>query len=72
MVLSFLSIMHYTIKLSQMRIGVDLDGVVADFTDGWTSQYKKDFGKEIIEMIIVKNIVFLIMDMGLDKFFVFH
>ena len=55
-----------------MRIGVDLDGVVADFTDGWTSQYKKDFGKEIIEMIIVKNIVFLIMDMGLDKFFVFH
>ena len=49
MVLSFLSIMHYTIKLSQMRIGVDLDGVVADFTDGWTSQYKKDFGKEISE-----------------------
>jgi 5'(3')-deoxyribonucleotidase len=32
-----------------MRIGVDLDGVVADFTDGWTSQYKKDFGKEISE-----------------------
>ena len=41
--------MHYTIKLSQMRIGVDLDGVVADFTDGWTSQYEKDFGKEINE-----------------------
>ena len=41
MVLSFLSIMHYTIKLSQMRIGVDLDGVVADFTDGWTSQYEE-------------------------------
>ena len=41
--------MHYTIKLSQMRIGVDLDGVVADFTDGWTSQYKKDFCKEISE-----------------------
>ena len=41
--------MHYTIKLSQMRIGGDLDGVVADFTDGWTSQYKKDFGKEISE-----------------------
>ena len=32
-----------------MRIGVDLDGVVADFTHGWTSQYKKDFGKEILE-----------------------
>ena len=41
--------MHYTIKLSQMRIGVDLDGVVADFTDGWTSQYEKDFGKKISE-----------------------
>ena len=41
--------MHYTIKLSQMRIGVDLDGVVADFTDGWTSQYEKDFGKTISE-----------------------
>ena len=41
--------MHYTIKLSQMRIGADLDGVVADFTDGWTSQYEKDFGKKISE-----------------------
>jgi len=41
--------MHYTIKLSQMRIGVDLDGVVADFTDGWTSQYEIDFGKKISE-----------------------
>ena len=41
--------MHYTIKLSQMRIGVDLDGVVADFTEGWTSQYEKDFGKKISE-----------------------
>lgn len=39
--------MHYTIKLSQMRIGVDLDGVVADFTEGWTSQYEKDFGEKI-------------------------
>ena len=32
-----------------MRIGVDLDGVVADFTDGWTSQYEIDFGKKISE-----------------------
>ena len=30
-----------------MRIGVDLDGVVADFTKGWTTQYALDFGKEI-------------------------
>ena len=41
--------MHHTIRLSQMRIGVDLDGVVADFTQGWTSQYKIDFGNEIKE-----------------------
>ena len=39
--------MHHTIRLSQMRIGVDLDGVVANFTQGWTSQYKKDFGKAV-------------------------
>ena len=37
-----------------MRIGVDLDGVVADFTQGWTSQYKKDFGKEIQEKDITE------------------
>ena len=41
--------MHHTIRLSQMRIGVDLDGVVADFTQGWTSKYKLDFDKEIKE-----------------------
>ncbi|MFL2690582.1 MAG: 5' nucleotidase, NT5C type [Candidatus Actinomarina sp.] len=37
-----------------MRIGVDLDGVVADFTQGWTSQYKIDFNKEIREEDIVE------------------
>ena len=37
-----------------MRIGVDLDGVVADFTQGWTSQYKKDFGIEILEKDITE------------------
>ncbi len=42
-----------------MRIGVDLDGVVADFTQGWTSQYKKDFDKEILEKDIT--------DWGLSK-----
>ena len=47
--------MHHTIRLSQMRIGVDLDGVVADFTHGWTSQYKKDFGKEILEKILLNG-----------------
>ena len=36
-----------------MRIGIDLDGVVADFTKGWTSHYKKQFGREIKEEHIV-------------------
>ena len=30
-----------------MRIGVDLDGVVANFTKGWTTQYEIDFNKKI-------------------------
>ena len=59
MVIDFSSIMHQRIKLSQMRIGVDLDGVVADFTKGWTSQYALDFGKEILEEEIT--------DWGLSK-----
>ena len=42
-----------------MRIGVDLDGVVADFTKGWTTQYALDFGKEILEEEIT--------DWGLSK-----
>ena len=59
MVIDFSSIMHQRIKLSQMRIGVDLDGVVADFTKGWTTQYALDFGKEISEEEIT--------DWGLSK-----
>ena len=32
-----------------MRIGIDLDGVVADFTKGWTTHYNQEFGKSINE-----------------------
>jgi 5'(3')-deoxyribonucleotidase len=27
-----------------MRLGIDLDGVVADFNEGWTSRYNAEFG----------------------------
>ncbi len=29
-----------------MRIGIDLDGVVANFTKGWTTKYKEEFEKK--------------------------
>jgi len=32
-----------------MRIGVDLDGVVANFTKDWTKYYEEEFGKKILE-----------------------
>ena len=49
MVIGSFSIVHLRIKLSQMRIGVDLDGVVANFTKGWTEYYEEEFGKKIYE-----------------------
>jgi 5'(3')-deoxyribonucleotidase len=30
-----------------MRLGIDLDGVVADFNGGWTRIYNKDFGARV-------------------------
>ena len=30
-----------------MRLGIDLDGVVADFTKGWISFYNRDFGADL-------------------------
>jgi 5'(3')-deoxyribonucleotidase len=32
---------------SAMRLGIDLDGVVADFTAGWVARYNQDFGTDI-------------------------
>ena len=39
-----------------MRIGVDLDGVVANFTKGWTTQYEAEFGKKILENITLNTL----------------
>lgn len=30
-----------------MRLGIDLDGVVADFTKGWIGFYNRDFGTDL-------------------------
>lgn len=30
-----------------MRLGIDLDGVVADFNSGWISRYNADFGADV-------------------------
>lgn len=30
-----------------MRLGIDLDGVVADFTSGWVDRYNAEFGAEV-------------------------
>ncbi len=31
-----------------LRLGIDLDGVVADFNAGWISRYNGDFGAELL------------------------
>ncbi len=31
-----------------MRLGIDLDGVVADFTKGWMEFYNRDFGTSLV------------------------
>lgn len=30
-----------------MRLGIDLDGVVADFNEGWTRLHREEFGSEV-------------------------
>jgi len=36
-----------TLKVRRMRLGIDLDGVVADFTTGWMRFYNRDFGANL-------------------------
>ena len=33
--------------MSGLRLGVDLDGVVADFNAGWITRYNRDFGADL-------------------------
>lgn len=34
--------------MQQMRLGIDLDGVVANFTKGWMDFYNREFGTELV------------------------
>lgn len=36
-----------------MRLGIDLDGVVADFSSGWTERYNDEFGADLSAADIV-------------------
>ena len=31
----------------RLRLGIDLDGVVADFTTGWIDRYNAEFGDDL-------------------------
>ena len=35
-----------------MRLGIDLDGVVADFNAGWMDRYNEDFDAELIDALM--------------------
>ena len=35
--------------MAWMRLGIDLDGVVANFTKGWMAFYNEQFGTELVE-----------------------
>lgn len=35
-------------RSTRLRLGIDLDGVVADFNAGWISRYNGDFGAELL------------------------
>jgi len=40
--------------MSHLRLGIDLDGVVADFNRGWISRYNRDFGTGLSDDAVVE------------------
>jgi 5'(3')-deoxyribonucleotidase len=42
-----------------MRLGIDLDGVVADFNEGWMRRYNDDFGTDLVPGMVRTWDVFL-------------
>ncbi|MGI9579254.1 MAG: 5' nucleotidase, NT5C type, partial [Microthrixaceae bacterium] len=40
--------------MHRLRLGVDLDGVVANFNRGWIERYNRDFGGSVSEHEVVE------------------
>ncbi len=40
--------------VSRMRLGIDLDGVVADFNAGWMQMHADEFGTELVPLARVR------------------
>jgi 5'(3')-deoxyribonucleotidase len=53
-----------------MRLGIDLDGVVADFNSGWMDRYNEEFGTDLTEDLVVSwgSIPDLTHFEGMDEF----
>jgi 5'(3')-deoxyribonucleotidase len=41
----------------KLRLGIDLDGVVADFNDGWTTRYNRDFPDKLDRDLKAEDVV---------------
>ena len=40
--------------MSRLRLGIDLDGVVAEFNGGWMSRYNQEFGAELTPDMVTR------------------
>lgn len=43
--------------MRRLRLGIDLDGVVADFNHGWTTRYNRDFPQHLDRELRAEDVV---------------
>lgn len=43
--------------MRRLRLGIDLDGVVADFNHGWTTRYNRDFPGHVDKELTAEDVV---------------